>query len=248
MGQRRVYEVSIIALVLIFPLFGYGSILNNFLSIFHNNAEPSGNSIYLTLDADMSQKMFREYKEHKVSEWYDPRIFQYLESNKIPTTFFVSGLFAKTYPGLIKSLAGYPFFSIQNHSYDESSFVPGCFHLATLNTSEQKFYQIKKTQDVLDSLTGYKPTLFRYPGLCHTGPADDALVEKLGLKIAAANVIAGDPFSRNTQAIIGNVLKRAFTGGVIIMHIGGPDAPASFDALQEIVPKLKQMGYYFKKL
>ncbi len=208
---------------------------------------PTEKIIFLTLDADMSQGMAKKYAAHAVEQWYDPRIIAYLEHENIPTTFFVSGLFAETYPDVIRSLAANPLFSIQNHSYDESGFTPHCYWLHALQTTQEKTDQIEKTQKILEKFTGKPPRYFRYPGLC-AGKGDDAIVQKLGLTLNEGTIIAADPFNRHTQRIVARVLTHLKNNGVIVMHVGGPNAPRSYDALQQIIPAIRKQGFTFVKL
>jgi len=202
--------------------------------------------IYLTFDMDMNGFMFQ--KTQKTAEqWYDSALFTYLEQNNIPATFFVSGLFAVAYPDLIKNLATDDNFSFQNHSYDESSFTPNCYWLKTLDTDDEKEMQISETEAVLKEDTGQTATYFRFPGVCRDAQ-NIALVKSLGYTINDGTVISGDPFNKNTDAIVDAVLDGATSSASVIMHVGGPNAPESLAALQKIVPKLKAEGYEFEKL
>lgn len=202
--------------------------------------------IYLTFDMDMSGSMYRKTLATN-EEWYTPGLFSYLEQNQIPATFFVSGLFVVAYPKLTKSLAATGDFSFQNHSYDESAFVPNCYWLATLQNNEQKIQQIAETETVIKQTTGQTATYFRFPGVCHDAE-NDALVRSLGYTINDGSLIAGDPFTSRTAAIVSHILASATNGGVILMHVGGPNAPESLSVLEQIVPALRTKGYEFAKL
>lgn len=210
-----------------------------------SEAVPS-KTIYLTLDMDMNELMYRKIRSAgKV--WYDPAVFSYLEQNHIPATFFVSGLFAVAYPDLMHNLASSGQFAFENHSYDESSFVPHCYWLRTLTTNQEKIQQIQETEQIIKKDTGQTTTLFRFPGAC-TNAQNDAFVKSLGYTINDGTDIAGDPFNKNADAIVHAILSHATNGGTILMHIGGPNAPESLIVLEQIVPKLKAQGYQFEKL
>jgi peptidoglycan/xylan/chitin deacetylase (PgdA/CDA1 family) len=203
-------------------------------------------TIYLTFDMDMDVAMYRKALQAG-QKWYDPAVFTYLTENKIQATFFVSGLFAIAYPALMKSLASSADFSFQNHSYDEASFTPRCYRLRTLSTIAQKIARIQKTEDIIKDSTGQTATYFRFPGIC-TNVRQNALVASLGYTINDGTVISGDPFNANTTSIVNAVLAHAENGATIIMHVGGPNAPKSLAALQQIVPRLEAEGYRFAKL
>jgi peptidoglycan-N-acetylglucosamine deacetylase len=213
---------------------------------FTSDAHMPGKQIYLTLDMDMDESMYAKTIATN-EQWYDPALFTYLEQNHIPATFFVSGLFMVAYPNLIKSLAATGDFSFENHSYDESSFIPDCYWLATVSTSQAKIAQIAETETLIKQSTGQTATYFRFPGVCHNAE-NDILVENLGYTLDDGTIIAGDPFSYDTTRMVDNILENAKKDGVILMHVGGPNAPESLSILEQIVPALKMKGYEFSKL
>lgn len=202
--------------------------------------------LYLTFDMDMDASMYAKTLATK-KEWYDPTLFTYLEKNNIPATFFTSGLFIEAYPDLIKSLTETGEFSFENHSYDESSFVPNCYWLTTLESNEAKVDQITKTEMLIKQATGQTATYFRFPGICHDAE-NDALVKSLGYTINDGSIIAGDPFNSSTTAMVATILAGATDGATILMHVGGKNAPKSLAVLERIVPMLEIEGYEFAKL
>ena len=206
----------------------------------------SGKVIYLTFDMDMNELMYK--KTITTGEkWYDPAVFAYLEQHHIPASFFVSGLFAVAYPDLMKSLASTSEFSFENHSYDESSFIPHCYWLTALGSDSVKAAQVEATERLIQSFTGQTPKYFRFPGICHD-KASDTLVESLGCTINDGTVVPSDPFNTDTKRMVRTVMGEARDGATIIMHVGGHNAPESLALLEQIVPGLKAKGYAFGKL
>ncbi len=203
-------------------------------------------TIYLTFDADMTVYMKNKLLSGKVKEWYDPEIISYLEEKKIPATIFVTGLFAEIYSQEIKQWTDNNLL-IENHTYDHSAFESPCFGLKVLKLNKDKLAEIKKTQDILFKITGKNPKLFRYPGLCHNS-SDDFLVRNMGLSINNGSLTANDAFNKNYASIVKTVLARAKDQSVILMHLGGPNAPSTSQALKQIIPQLEKMGFTFKSL
>ncbi len=201
-------------------------------------------TLSLTFDADMTRGMQARLREGKVKEWYDPTLVAFLRKEKIPTTVFMTGLFAETYPELAKSLGTDPLFSLQNHSFDHAAFESPCYGLAPLASDAEKRAEITKTQDALKKIVGVHPTLFRYPGLCHN-EHDDALVSEMGLSVSNGDIISGDAFAKNAQFVAETVIARAHDGGEVVMHIGGHNAPVTGAALEIAVPLLRDAGYTF---
>lgn len=203
--------------------------------------------VYLTFDADMTPRMKRELQNGSVKQWYDPALITYLEQNHIPATIFVTGMFAEIYPQAVTQWGHNPLFKIGNHSYSHPGFTTHCYHLATVTTTAEKISQITRTQTILEKDIGYYPTLFRFPGLCHT-VADDQLVKKQGLTPIDATDISGDAFASSSTVITTRVMKHLHANAIILMHTGGPHAPATTATLEKLVPLLEKEGYHLEKL
>lgn len=204
--------------------------------------------VYLTFDADMTQFMRQEQSAGLIKKWYDPALIEYLQNNNIAATFFVTGMFAEMYPDLIKSIANNKNFSIQNHTYDHKSFKPNCFHLPVVKSDKQKKVEIEKTQAIIKSLTGYTPTYFRYPGLCHNAN-DDILVRTEGLSLILNEIGSGDAYMKKPESIVTNVLRNLNRGQtIIIFHMGSKNTPQTTSAIKLLIPKLKKSEYIFGRL
>lgn len=203
--------------------------------------------IYFTFDMDMTKSMYARYEKDKTKKYYDPNLITYLEDNNIGATFYVSGLFVKAYPDLIKEMAKNDKFSFQNHGYDESSFVPNCYWLQTLTSDKEKIDQINDTQKIVAETTGQTPVYFRYPGICHD-QKNDKLVEGTGMKIDNGTIIPSDPFNHDVKKMSKIILDQAKDEAVVIMHAGGKNAPKSLEVLKEVIPKLQSKGYDFIKM
>lgn len=209
-----------------------------------NAATAATKTLYLTFDADMTQAMLARLRDGKVAAWYDPDLIAFLRKRRLPSTVFMTGLFAEAYPNLAKSLASDPLFSLQNHSYDHAAFEKPCYGLRTLASDAEKLAEIVKTQDVLAKIAGASPLFFRYPGLCRDAH-DDELVARAGLTVADGDIISGDAFSKNPGAIASAIIRHAHGGGVVVLHLGGPNASSTLRALKAAVPKLEAAGYAF---
>jgi peptidoglycan/xylan/chitin deacetylase (PgdA/CDA1 family) len=206
-----------------------------------------GKMLYLTFDADMTPMMLKKEKEHKVDRWYSPGLVDYLIQNKIPSTIFTTGMFAEDYPELISKMSTSGMFAIENHTYDHAAFESPCYGLAMLSTDEQKRKEISKASDVISKLTGHTPTILRHPGLCHN-LHDDEMAKEIGLEISDSGTISGDSFIKDSKIVANNIVKGARKNPVIIMHLGGPNAPATEEAVKIAVPRLRAMGYIFGKM
>ncbi len=200
--------------------------------------------LYLTFDADMTPGMVKRLRGGEQVVFYDARIIRFLHDHQVPATIFVSGLFAETYPEFIAGVARDPLFVIGNHGYQHAAFTPHCYGLPALQTDEQKVADLSHAQTALAAVAGYAPTRFRFPGLCRS-PRDDELVRRAGLTVDTPTIVAGDAFARDARAIVRAVMRQAQDGGVVLFHLGGPNAPVTLDALRALVPVLSAQGYHF---
>ncbi len=205
-------------------------------------------TVYLTFDADMTRGMKAKLDAKKVASWYDPALIDELKKDDVPATVFATGMFAEAYPDLLKDLAADGRFSIQNHTYDHAAFAWPCYGLPAVRTDGRKAEEIARTQDIIGKLTGSRPRLFRYPGLCGHDPHDDALVAAAGLSVNDGTLVSGDAFSRHPDRIVKTVLSRVVDGSVVVMHLGGPNAPSTAAAVAALVPLLRAEGFRFAKL
>ncbi len=203
-------------------------------------------TLYLTFDADMTPGMLKRQKSGAVASWYDPAIVDFLREDRVPAAIFVTGLFAEANPELVAGLARDPLFVVGEHGYSHAAFTRHCYGLPALRTDAEKRADILRARDAITRLTGKPPRLFRYPGLCHDRH-DDELVKEAGLTVDTPTIVSGDPFNRNVDAIVRQVLKRTAPGGTVIFHLGGPNAPSTLEALRKLVPELRKRGYELAK-
>ena len=209
--------------------------------VFHSE---TGKRIALTFDACMTQGMAKKLQKEQGDALFNPEIIDFLHSEKIRATIFITGIWAEQYPEKVKWMASDPLFEIGNHSYSHRSFTEDCFSLPVIPEKE-KASDIQKTQDILFHLTGRKPKLFRFPGGCY-GTADQALVKSLGLRSVGWNFASGDAFNSDTRAIVENVLLKAKPGAIVVFHLsGGRQAPKTAEVIRAVVPELRKRGFAF---
>jgi len=195
--------------------------------------------IALTFDADMTVSMREEN-----AQWYDPDIIKTLKEQQVPATFFLTGMWARTYPEVTEELAENDLFKIGNHAYQTMSFSQPCYELTPLKTKQSKVESIRRTQQIIKDITGQEPTYFRFPGGCYQ-KEDLKLVNDQGLKVVQWDVISGDAFANSTSFVVDKTLESIRNGSIIVFHLGGPNAPKTNQALKQIIPELKQRGFRF---
>lgn len=205
------------------------------------------NKIALTFDADMTPFMEEEIKIGKVKSFYNQTIVDILEKEKIPTTIFMAGMWAETYPEIAKKMANDPLFEIANHSYSHPGFTKSCFGLPKLPVWGD-IGEYQKSQAAIKKAIGVSPKYFRFPGGCQKD-SDIKAANDQGLTVVGWDVAGGDGFNLNTVSIINKVVKNTQNGSIIVLHFGGAkNAPKTADALPQILNNLRQKGFEFVKL
>ncbi len=207
-----------------------------------DHGDRKSNKVALTFDADMTPSMKRRLKNGEVPSWYNGDLIDVLEKHTTPATLFLTGMWAEVYPDTTKKLSENPLFEIGNHSYDHAAFTGSCYGLDSIPNSENKT-NIAKSQESISSITDTKPTLFRFPGLCHD-KEDVKAVNSAKMVVVDGDVPAADGFNKNTKGIVTKVLNEVQGGSIVVAHMhGGPNAPKTDEAMDQIIPKLREKGY-----
>jgi enterochelin esterase-like enzyme/peptidoglycan/xylan/chitin deacetylase (PgdA/CDA1 family) len=199
--------------------------------------------VALTFDADMTHQMLALLRDGRQRTWYDRRIVDELVATRTPATIFLTGLWARTYPGVVRRLARSPLFELENHSYDHAAWESPCYGLPTVAGDVAKRREVLDTARIVRQLTGRAPQLFRFPGGCHD-VADGRLVRALGERAVDWDVVSGDAYLRSAAAVERSVLDQVRDGSIVVMHlVGAPNAPATADALRALIPQLRARGF-----
>lgn len=160
------------------------------------------------------------------------KILDVLKKHNIKSTFFLTGKWVEKFPEYAKRIA-FEGHEIGNHSYS---------HPDAVQTTAAAFKQdIVKAEQIIKNITGVTPQpYFRFPYGSYNAAALKAVGE------------AGYPYSiqwsldsidwrqPTTEELISRIEAGASNGDIILMHIGGINTP---DAVDQIIPKLKAMGY-----
>ncbi|MGI4789310.1 MAG: polysaccharide deacetylase family protein [Janthinobacterium lividum] len=163
---------------------------------------------------------------------YTLKLLQILGQNKIHATFFVVGEKAEEYPDLVRAevAAGD---EIGNHTYDHVSLIKiPAGYVAT---------EIRTCGDVIRSITGKTPTLFRPPG----GEYNEDVVHQaqaLGYRMILYSDDPGDYAQPGTGLIETRTLDTIGDGGIILLHDGSQQ---TLTVLPTLISRLKARGFQF---
>ncbi|MGW1776038.1 polysaccharide deacetylase family protein [Streptomyces sp. NPDC002104] len=213
--------------------------------VFDRAKQRTDKTVALTFDADMTsdQGPRAEGGEH----FDNPQLISTLRALKVPSTVFMTGRWAEEYPDQAKSIGTDPNFEIANHSYSHHAFKSPCYGLPTLDEAaaradvDRAFEAFRKAGAV--NTVPY----FRFPGGCYD---DQALRAISTARVTAVqwDVVSGDAFAKDPDAVAEQVLAGVKPGSVVVMHCTRSAAPVTEEAIRTIVPELRKRGYRFVKV
>nr|WP_240344018.1 polysaccharide deacetylase family protein [Paenibacillus sp. SYP-B3998] len=199
-------------------------------------------------DAQLDAKVFYHAKtsERKIALTFDdgpdnkytPKVLDILKKNGIKATFFVIGEHAEQNHKMIKRIVEEGHI-IGNHSWDHAN-------LSNL-PSDQVQAEITKTDDIIRTIVGQSPSLFRAPyGAENEQVRSDAA--KTGHQLIGWSVDTLDWNGKNASQIMNTVKKETKPGAIILQHSAGGkggNLSNTIEALPQIIAYLKHDGYAF---
>ncbi len=162
-------------------------------------------------------------------------ILSILKEYKIPATFFVIGQNAERDPDRIKMIfdAGH---EIGNHTYS---------HAYITKISEKALREeVKKTEKILQEITGEKPIVFRPPGGFYNDETLNIL-DKMGYVSILWSLDTRDWSMPKSDTVASKVEEDATGGDIILFHDLEDKRLPTPEALRRIIPYLIENGYEF---
>lgn len=161
---------------------------------------------------------------------YTPRLLSILREHRVRATFFVVGKMAEQYPDLIREQDrdGH---SIGNHTYHHVNL--------TRIPPPDVAAEIKACGEVIKTITGKTPHLFRPPGGDYDRNVAE-VAEALGYWIVLWTDDPGDYAKPPEEGLRRKLFSRLSNGGIILLHDGVAE---TLDLLPELINYLKSQGY-----
>nr|WP_325166650.1 polysaccharide deacetylase family protein [Viridibacillus soli] len=166
---------------------------------------------------------------------YTGEILDILAKYDAKATFFVIGENAEKHPELVL------------REYSEGHELANHTYTHPFKTSVKKLEkELKKTNNIIYSITGFYPVLYRPVG----GQYNDNMINaaaKNGYKVVmwSWHQDTEDWKRPGVKRIVNKVLKSTEPGDVILFHDGGGNRAQTIKALEEILPELQKQGYKF---
>jgi peptidoglycan-N-acetylglucosamine deacetylase len=163
---------------------------------------------------------------------FTPKLLEILKRYNVKATFFVVGEMAEKEPDLVRAelAAGH---SVGNHTYhhvDLTKIPP--VYVAT---------EIKACGEVIRSITGKSPHLFRPPGGDYNN-----LVAQVAVALDYVTVLwtddPGDYANPGESILTARLTNRVSPGGIILIHDGSTQ---TINILPSVIKNLKDRGFKF---
>lgn len=165
---------------------------------------------------------------------FDERVIRTLIELQVPATLFLGGKWMEEHPDETIELARHTQFELANHTY---------LHPHLPRESDIRIHEeLKRTQDMLFTLTNRRATLFRAP----YGEVDARVVHlgaEIGMTAIQYDLASGDPDPHiSVNRLIDYVSSQARNGSIVVMHMNGRGWKTA-EALPRIVHRLRKRGY-----
>ncbi len=201
--------------------------------------------VALTFDADMTAD--QGPRAARGERFDHPELISTLRRLKVDATVFMTGRWAEEYPDQARSIGNDPRFEIANHSYSHHAFTSPCYGLPALPRTDMAA-DVRRAFDAFRAVGARNVVpYFRFPGGCY----DDAALRAITpARVTAVqwDVVSGDAFAKDPDAVADQVLAGVRPGSVVVMHCTRSAAPVTEQAIRRIVPELRARGYRFVKV
>ncbi|MEU8544836.1 polysaccharide deacetylase family protein [Streptomyces sp. NPDC048717] len=213
--------------------------------VYSHRAKSTEKVVALTFDADMTAD---QGPRAAAGEHFDnPQLIETLRRLKVDATVFMTGRWAQEYPDQAKSIGNDPLFEVANHSYSHYAFSSPCYGLPTVERGEMAADVQRAFDAFRDAGVTHVVPYFRFPGGCYDDAARRALAPA---RVTAVqwDVVSGDAFATDADAVAEEVLSGVKPGSLVVMHCTRSAAPVTEEAIRRIVPELRAKGYRFVRV
>ena len=185
--------------------------------------------------------------EHQIAITFDdgpdpewtPKILDILKAANVKAAFFLVGVNAERYPGLVRRIVAEGH-EIGNHTYYHPNLA--------LCWPEHVRLELNATQLLIESITGRATTLFRPPYAADTSPtglselAPLQIAQDLNYMVVLENIDPQDWAKPGADVILQRIKQQRHDGNIILLHDGGGNRAQTVEALPRILEWLDTRG------
>src|SRR5213595_2138545 len=185
--------------------------------------------------------------EHQVAITFDdgpdprwtPKILDILKAVNVKAAFFLVGVNAERYPGLVRRIVNEGH-EIGNHTYYHPNLA--------LCWPEHIRLELNATQLLLETITGRATTLFRPPYAADTSPSQLSeltplqIAQDLNYLVVLENIDPQDWAKPGADIILQRVKQQRRDGSIVLLHDAGGNRSQTVAALPRILEWLHTRG------
>jgi peptidoglycan/xylan/chitin deacetylase (PgdA/CDA1 family) len=179
---------------------------------------------------------------------YDAKLIDFLTSEAIPVTLFISGKWIDANPDIFQTLSRNPLFEIENHGLNHRT-------CSAIGLSVYGIRGTKSVGDIYDevelnalrilNLTGRKPKYYR-PAAAYCDEICVQVTNALGYEVVNFSV-RGDAGATYSKTQVKEALWNTPSSSIILMHMNHPEGETA-EGVIAAIPELKKRGFRFVKL
>lgn len=190
--------------------------LNFHLKAYCNNPSEIDEKIALTFDDGPNENTLS--------------VLDILKKKNVKATFFCIGINIEKHPEILKRIIEEGHI-VGNHSYSHSNFFD-------FYRKNRLIEEIRKTDALIESISGKKVKLFRPPyGV--TNPSIRRALEVTKHKVIGWNIRSLDGILKNEKIIFARIKNRIALGGIVLLH----DTSHTVTILERLMLHLKENKY-----
>ncbi|MFF4409986.1 polysaccharide deacetylase family protein [Streptomyces sp. NPDC001262] len=189
-----------------------------------HETEDDGKAVNLTLD------------DGPDPEW-TPRALELLGQNGAKATFCMTGPNAQAHPDLVKKVV-----AAGHRLCDHSMSHDTAMDKKSVEYQQKEILDAKKLIEAASG--GAKVHYYRAPGGAFT-PDSRRTAADNGMRNLGWNVDPSDYMRPGSTTILQRVKRQLSQGPTILLHDGGGNRSQTMEALEELLPWLKEQGYGF---
>jgi peptidoglycan/xylan/chitin deacetylase (PgdA/CDA1 family) len=179
---------------------------------------------------------------------YAVKLIQYLETEKISATLFISGRWMDANPEIFKKLSKNPLFEIENHGLNHkpcSAIGRSVYGIEGTKSVGEIYDEIELNALKILNLSGRKPKYYR-PGTPYCDEICVEIANVLGYEVVNFSV-RGDAGTTYSKRRVKEALSKALPSSIILLHMNHPESETA-EGVIAAIPKLKRRGFRFVKL
>lgn len=140
---------------------------------------------------------------------YTPQILELLKKYNATATFFCIGKHVEQHPEIVKKIVSEGHL-IGNHTYSHSNYFD-------FYSSKKVIAELKKTDDLVKTITGKKLNFFR-PPFGVTNPAIAKAIHHTKHQVIGWNVRSLDTVIKNKNKCVNRVIRKITPGAIVLLH------------------------------